>query len=92
MVRRSILSSAREEREASPETPPVAAEPVVIHGPSTKPSRVAKLHIGGYFSPNDPHVIAFQKLKVDLRKSQQEMLFEALCDFVAKHEAASAFQ
>jgi hypothetical protein len=39
-----------------------------------------------------PTVIAFQKLRVDLRTSQQEMLLEALRDFVAKHETASAFQ
>jgi hypothetical protein len=53
---------------------------------------VAKLHIGGYFEPDDTTVMAFQKLKVDLRRSQQDMLLEALRDFVAKHQAASAFR
>jgi hypothetical protein len=52
---------------------------------------MAKLHVGGYFDPLDPIVMAFQKLKVDLRRSQQDMLLEALRDFVAKHEAAHAF-
>jgi hypothetical protein len=53
---------------------------------------VSKLHIGGYFDPSEPTVMAFQKLKVDLRRSQQDMLLEALRDFVAKHEAATAFR
>ena len=44
-------------------------------------SRQAKLHIGGYFDPTDQTIVAFQKLKIDLRQSQQEMLFEALRDF-----------
>ena len=59
---------------------------------SVKPSRLAKLHVGGYFDPADPVVMQFQKLKVDLRRSQQDMLLEALSDFVAKHQAASAFR
>ena len=37
-------------------------------------------------------LISFQKLGIDLRKTQQEMLHEALRDFVAKHQAARAFQ
>jgi hypothetical protein len=57
-----------------------------------KPSRLAKLHIGGYYRPDEPVIIAFQKLGIDLRKTQQEMLLEAVSDFVAKHQAASAFQ
>jgi hypothetical protein len=57
-----------------------------------KPSRVAKLHVGGYFDPDHPTVMAFQKLKVDLRRSQQDMLLEAMEDFVAKHHAAGAFR
>lgn len=92
MARRSILSAVREEQirapelvpEEPPEAPPVAR--------ATKPSRVAKLHVGGYFDPDHPAVMAFQKLKVDLRCSQQDMLLEAMEDFVAKHRAAGAFR
>jgi hypothetical protein len=91
MARRSILASAREERAAKPDPAETATAPAVARSSSIKPSRISKLHIGGYFDPTDPHVIAFQKLRVDLRKSQQEMLLEALRDFVAKHEAARAF-
>jgi hypothetical protein len=91
MAKRSILSAVRDERptEADPAAP---SETVGAHAAATKPSRLAKLHVGGYFDPLDPTVMAFQKLKVDLRRSQQDMLLEALRDFVAKHEAASAFR
>ena len=89
MARRSILSAVS--------TTP-APEPAETSAPSNassavrKPSRVAKLHVGGYFDPVDPIVMAFQKLKIDLRRSQQDMLLEALRDFVAKHEVAHAFR
>jgi hypothetical protein len=49
------------------------------------------LHIGGYYDPNEEAIIAFQKLGIDLRRTQQEMLLEAVGDFVAKHRAARAF-
>ena len=91
MARKSILSGVRDEQEeasavAEPSLPPTARQAASI-----KPSRIAKLHVGGYFDPSDPVVMSFQKLKVDLRRSQQDMLLEALADFVAKHRAASAF-
>ncbi len=90
MARRSILSAVRDERPAlALETTAPAASERPVAG---RPSRVAKLHIGGYFEPDDTTVMAFQKLKVDLRRSQQDMLLEALRDFVAKHQAASAFR
>ena len=89
MARRSILGPAlAEPGPASPSTYPAAPEPA--RSP-IKPSRQAKPHIGGYFDPDDPIINAFQKLRIDLRQTQQEMLLEALRDFVAKHRAASAF-
>jgi hypothetical protein len=91
MARRSILSAVRNVPDAAPE-PSVPVETVAARTSTPKPSRVAKLHVGGYFDPIDPIVMAFQKLKVDLRRSQQDMLMEALRDFVAKHEAARAFR
>jgi len=94
MARRSLLTPAREERPAPPE--PIAVptvEPARARaGDSAKPSRNAKLHIGGYYDPNDPTIIAFQKLGIDLRTPQQAMLLEAISDFVAKHQAAKAFR
>jgi hypothetical protein len=90
MARRSILSAVRDEPVALEVVDPIAAP--VPQGATIRPSRVAKLHIGGYFEPNEPTVMAFQKLKVDLRRSQQDMLLEALRDFVDKHEAANAFR
>jgi hypothetical protein len=101
MVRRSILSPAREEKPAAPEPGPAlpalpavqetTPEPAVRRVTNVKPSRIAKLHLGGYYNPDDPSVIAFQKLGIDFRKSQQEMIHEAIRDFVAKHEASRAF-
>ena len=93
MARRSILSPVREEKanppEPGPALPEIPSAPKLA--PSVKPSRIAKLHLGGYYDPNEPSIIAFQKLGIDLRKSQQEMLLEAVRDFVAKHEASRAF-
>ena len=101
MARKSILAPAREEKPAVPEPGPAippspiaqeaAAEPVLRRATSVKPSRIAKLHLGGYYDPGDPSVIAFQKLGIDLRKTQQEMIYDAIRDFVAKHEASRAF-
>jgi hypothetical protein len=91
MARRSILSSVREEKPVHAESAEAAPESAPKRAGATKPSRRAKLHIGGYYDPDDPTIVAFQKLGIDLRKTQQEMLLEALRDFVAKHQAASAF-
>jgi hypothetical protein len=101
MARRSILTPAREEAPVQAEPGPVVPslpvaqearpEPTIRRASSVKPSRIAKLHLGGYYNPDDPNVIAFQKLGIDLRKSQQEMIHEAIRDFVAKHEASRAF-
>lgn len=76
MARRSILTPARAVRTTAVEPEPVALETPQRVGQGTRVSRLSKLHIGGYFDPRDPTVIAFQKLRIDLRKSQQEMLFE----------------
>jgi hypothetical protein len=96
MARRSILTAVRQQKpqpvEQVPEAPSDSDLSPKSGAGATKPSRRNKLHIGGYFDPDDANVIAFQKLRVDLRKSQQEMLMEALRDFVAKHEAESAFR
>ena len=95
--RRSILSVVREEKApASAPVEPATSAPVEPAAPKplskVKPSRLAKKHIGGYYPPNDPTIKAFQKLGIDLDKDQQEMLFEAISDYVAKHQAASAFE
>ena len=101
MVRRSILSTVRDEKNPSqpaleqPAAPaPTASAAELAPKPASKikPSRIAKKHIGGYYPPNDPTIKAFQKLGIDLDKDQQEMLYEAISDYVAKHQAASAFE
>jgi hypothetical protein len=92
MPRRSILTPVREERPAPEPMIAPEGEGTSKRAPTVKPSRRAKLHIGGYYAPEEPTIIAFQKLGIDLRKTQQDMLLEALRDFVAKHEADSAFR
>lgn len=97
MARRSILSPVRDQRHISSEPvarTEIAAPTEIVRVPTaaSTTSRYAKLHVGGYFDPYDPILISFQKLKVDLRRSQQDMLLEALGDFVAKQEAARAFR
>jgi hypothetical protein len=92
MARRSLLTPAREERPKAPEPAPATAEPPARSARSVKPSRWSKLHIGGYYDPSDDTIISFQKLGIDLRRPQQDMLFEAISDFVAKHQAAKAFR
>ena len=92
MARRSILSTVREERPAAEEPEQRSATPVAEPSPSKiKPSRRAKKHIGGYYAANDTVIVAFQKLGIDIDTNQQDMLYEAIRDYVAKHQAASAF-
>jgi hypothetical protein len=91
--RRSILTAVREEKPVAAELatlppPEPAAQPIAK---KEKPIPLPKKHIGGYYHPKDPTIIAFQKLGIDLGKDQQEMLHEAIADFVAKHHAANAF-
>ena len=93
MARRSILSTVREEQSAPVEPEPLPTAPAPEASPSkVKPSRRAKKHIGGYYTANDPVIVAFQKLGIDIDTNQQDMLYEAMRDYVAKHQAASAFQ
>jgi hypothetical protein len=92
MVRRSILSPIRAEQPANKESVEAVHEPIPQPVTRVKPSRRNKLHIGGYYEPGEPIIVAFQKLGIDLRMTQQEMLLEAVTDFVAKHQAANAFQ
>ena len=93
MARRSILTAVREEKVTQPEPgPTVPQEPAPRRASTVKPSRIAKLHVGGYYYPDDPIIVSFQKLGIDLRRSQQDMLLEAVRDFVAKYEASLAFK
>jgi hypothetical protein len=50
------------------------------------------MHIGAYYPPDDPLMIDFAKLGIDLRQTKQDTLREAISDFVAKHQAARAFK
>ena len=92
MARRSLLTPARDELPAQPEPVTAAEPPPAETARATKPSRQSKLHIGGYYNPSDDTIVSFQKLGIDLRKPQQEMLHEAIRDYVAKHHAAKVFR
>ena len=92
MARRSLLSPALEKRSTDEESNAQPESPEKQEPAKTRPSRAAKLHVGGYFDPNDPTLIAFQKLRIDLRRPQQDLLMEAIRDFVAKHQANRAFR
>ena len=91
MARRSLLSSVLDERPPPEPASPTAQSPAKSAS-AAKPSRQSKLHIGGYYDPADDTIISFQKLGIDLRRPQQDMLLEAIRDFVAKHQAARAFR
>jgi hypothetical protein len=93
MARRSILTAVREEKPvaAEPATAPMTEQPSEPTVRKPKPVRTARKHIGGYYHLNDPVIKAFQKLGIDLDKDQQDMLHEAIRDYVAKHEASRAF-
>ena len=92
MARRSLLAPALEEQKTTSEPEETTASETKVARSPVKPSRQSKLHIGGYYNPGDETIIAFQKLGIDLRRPQQDMLFEAISDFVAKYEAAKAFR
>src|ERR1700722_19514850 len=64
MARGSILSAAPDEQHTSFETVPQAetippAEIVRVPTVASISSRHAKLHVGGYFDPYDPTLVAF---------------------------------
>ena len=92
MARRSLLTPAIGEQASPPNSEPPISTPRSEALSTVRPSRRAKLHIGGYYDPRDPTIIAFQKLGIDLRRPQQDMLLEAIRDFVSKHQAESAFR
>jgi hypothetical protein len=92
MARRSLLTPARDELPAGPESVTMAEPPPLGTARAAKPSRQSKLHIGGYYNPSDDTIVSFQKLGIDLRKPQQQMLHEAIRDYVAKHRAAKVFR
>ena len=91
MARKSVLTPALEERPTASELQALV-DATTRSARATRPSRQSKLHIGGYYSPGDETIVAFQKLGIDLRRPQQDMLFEAISDFVAKHRASKAFR
>ena len=73
MGRRSLLGPALEERKPklAPKAEPAEAPAVTGSGSIIKPSRRAKLHIGGYYEPSDPTIISFQELGIEIARPAQ---------------------
>lgn len=95
MARKSLLSVAVDRAAEANENEPEAA-PVVAAAPAERPARrvnpnAGKFHVGGYYDPADPTVEAFRILATRSRRSQQDLLHEAMRDIVAKHDAAAKF-
>jgi hypothetical protein len=86
MARRSLFKPDEEHPAGE-----VQSEPTVP-SPEPKKKRAGLMHVGGYYPPDDSLMIEFSKLGIDLRTSKQDMLREAIEDFVAKHKALKAFR
>lgn len=83
MARHSLLTEEPETEIATPQAPPVVRVPR---------KAASHIHIGGYYSPADASIVAFRQLAVELRKTKQEMLHEAITDYLAKAQAMKAFR
>lgn len=77
--------------QSVPEPVPVAPPPPPRPA-DRAPSRAGKVHIGGYYAPDDPVITAFRHILADrVGSSQQTLLREALEEFVNRHRTARAF-
>lgn len=91
MARKSLLSAAISKTDApeANENAPVVAAPIVQA--KRVSSNKGKYHLGGYYDHDVPEVEAFRVLSVKNRRSQQELLLEAVRDLVEKYEAQAKF-
>ena len=90
MARRSILATAIDRREPEPLRP--EPSPHEISRPAARRSpNAGKYHLGGYFATDDPTAEAFRMLAAKTRRSQQELLAEAIADLVDKYDSAAKF-
>jgi hypothetical protein len=84
MARRSLLIAEEEPEVVAPVTEPVR--------PIEPRKRSSRIHIGAYYPRGDQTIIAFQQLAFEIEKTQQEMLYEAIGDYLAKVKAGRAFR
>ena len=93
MARKSSLSLAitpqHPETELT-ETPAFAASSALTPT-KRQSSNKGKYHLGGYYDHDVPEVEAFRILSAKHRRSQQELLLEAVRDLVAKYETQAKF-
>lgn len=94
MARKSLLSAAIPQPQTTAnqnEQDEPAAPPVSTAAVPRKNSNAGKYHVGGYFTPDDPTAEAFRILAAKTRRTQQDLLAEALADLVAKYDAQAKF-
>ena len=91
MARRSsllgpaIADTSKNETKAN-ETADIPEKPKSAGG-----KRPGKYHLGAYFDPSDPMVEAFRVLAARTRRTQQDLLGEAISELIAKYEADKQF-
>lgn len=94
MARKTPLSLALTSKQDSvPEasTPQAMAPVSDLTAPKRVNSNKGKYHLGGYYDFDLPEIEAFRILAARTRRSQQDLLLEALRDLLQKHEAESKF-
>lgn len=92
MARKTPLSLAlTPKQERASEGPAMISAEENAPVPKRINSNKGKYHLGGYYDHDVPEIEAFRILATRTRRSQQELLLEAVRDLVQKHEADAKF-
>lgn len=97
MARGKGLSVARERLETERDLPvtgePAQATAMPDNVPKTARLRpnAGKMHIGGYYDPDDKVIDAFRRLAFETRRSQQELLREAMIALLSQQAGEATF-
>lgn len=93
MARKSSLSLAisPQPTDMAPAETSAYAAPAALAPVKRQSSNKGKYHLGGYYDHDVPEVEAFRILSAKHRRSQQELLLEAVRDLVAKYETQAKF-
>lgn len=93
MARRSSLLAPAIAKPPKQEDAPIVAQ-AETQSERLRPAggrRPGKYHLGAYFDPSDPMVEAFRVLAARTRRTQQDLLSEAISELIAKYEADKQF-
>ena len=96
MARKTLLSAAipqpaNQSQALEPVVEALASDNVASISLKRPNSNKGKYHLGGYYEQDAPEIEAFRVLSAKSRKSQQELLFEAVRDLVEKYDADAKF-